>query len=98
MYCKLILAIALLVRALRQGRFDGISDVLRNMGDDYSLNMFDEQIRGKTDRFVMKFCRPEQQRPGSPAELYLADLGPNHCSECGETGLIVPFGMFPVGR
>ncbi len=53
MYCKLILAIALLVRVLRQGRFDGTSDVLRNMGDDHSLNMFDEQLRGKTDRFVM---------------------------------------------
>lgn len=37
---------------------DSKSDVLRNMDDDHSLNMFDEQIRGKTDRFVMKFRKP----------------------------------------
>ena len=37
---------------------DGKSDVLRNLDDDHSLNMFDEQIRGKTDRFVMKFRKP----------------------------------------
>ena len=37
---------------------DGKSDVLRNRQDDHSLNMFDEQIRGKTDRFVMKFRKP----------------------------------------
>jgi len=37
---------------------DGKSDVLRNLEDDHSLNMFDEQIRGKTDRFVMKFRKP----------------------------------------
>lgn len=37
---------------------DGESDLLRNMDDDHSLNMFNEQIRGKTDRFVMKFSKP----------------------------------------
>lgn len=37
---------------------DGQSDVLRNLEDDHSLNMFDEQIRGKTDRFVMRFKKP----------------------------------------
>jgi predicted methyltransferase len=37
---------------------DGKSDVLRNMDDDHSLPVFDEQIRGKTDRFVMKFRKP----------------------------------------
>jgi len=37
---------------------DGKSDVLRNLADDHSLNMFDEQVRGKTDRFVMKFRKP----------------------------------------
>jgi predicted methyltransferase len=37
---------------------DGKSDVLRNMDDDHSLNIFDEQISGKTDRFVMKFRKP----------------------------------------
>ena len=31
------------------------SDVLRNMDDDYSKGMFDPEVRGKTDRFVLKF-------------------------------------------
>ena len=35
------------------------SDVLRNMDDDHSKAMFDPEIRGKTDRFVMKFRLPE---------------------------------------
>ena len=37
---------------------DGKSDILRNMEDDHSVSMYDEQIRGKTDRFVMKFTKP----------------------------------------
>jgi predicted methyltransferase len=37
---------------------DSKSDLLRNRDDDHSLNMSDEQIRGKTDRFVMKFRKP----------------------------------------
>lgn len=39
---------------------DGKSNVLRNMDDDYSKNMFDPAVRGKTDRFVMRFIKPEQ--------------------------------------
>ena len=38
---------------------DGSSNVLRNVDDDYSVNMFDAAVRGKTDRFVMRFVRPE---------------------------------------
>ena len=34
------------------------SDVLRNMEDDYSKGMFDPEVRGKTDRFVLKFRKP----------------------------------------
>ena len=34
------------------------SDVLRNMEDDYSKGMFDPEVRGKTDRFVLKFRLP----------------------------------------
>ena len=34
------------------------SKMLRNPADDHSLNVFDEKIRGKTDRFVMKFRKP----------------------------------------
>lgn len=34
------------------------SDLLRNPADDHSLLVFDPKIRGKTDRFVMKFKKP----------------------------------------
>ena len=34
------------------------SDLLRNPGDDRTLNVFDDKIRGKTDRFVLKFRKP----------------------------------------
>lgn len=36
------------------------SDALRNMDDDYSKGMFDPAVRGKTDRFVLKFRKPEK--------------------------------------
>jgi len=35
------------------------SDVLRNSSDDYSKNMADQLVRGKTDRFVMRFRKPD---------------------------------------
>jgi predicted methyltransferase len=38
---------------------DGKSEVLRNTDDDYSVNMFDPAVRGKTDRFVMRFVKPD---------------------------------------
>ena len=38
---------------------DGTSDMLRNPADERTLNVFDPQIRGKTDRFVFKFRKPE---------------------------------------
>lgn len=31
------------------------SDLLRNLNDDYSKNVFDAEVRGKTDRFILKF-------------------------------------------
>lgn len=34
------------------------SDLLRNPADDLSVNVFDEKIRGKTDRFIFKFRKP----------------------------------------
>ena len=37
---------------------DSKSDILRHMEDDYSLNMSDPKVRGKTDRFVFKFRKP----------------------------------------
>ena len=35
------------------------SPLLRNPADDHSLLVFDEKIRGKTDRFIFKFRKPE---------------------------------------
>jgi predicted methyltransferase len=37
---------------------DGESQLLRNPADDHSINVFDDKIRGKTDRFVFKFRKP----------------------------------------
>lgn len=34
------------------------SDLLRNPADDRTGNVFDDKIRGKTDRFVFKFRKP----------------------------------------
>lgn len=38
---------------------DTKSDLLRNMEDDHSLGVFDPSVRGKTDRFVLRFKKPE---------------------------------------
>lgn len=38
--------------------FDGEADMLRMKGDDHSKNVFDPEIRGKTDRFMMRFKKP----------------------------------------
>jgi predicted methyltransferase len=35
------------------------SNILRNADDDYSKAVFDPMVRGKTDRFVMRFRKPE---------------------------------------
>ena len=34
---------------------DGESDLLRSSTDDYSRSVFDPEVRGRTDRFVMRF-------------------------------------------
>lgn len=39
--------------------FDGESDVLRRTDDDHSLRVFNPAIRGKTDRFMYRFRKPE---------------------------------------
>ncbi|MGI8931988.1 MAG: class I SAM-dependent methyltransferase [Sphingomicrobium sp.] len=36
----------------------GRSNLLRNRADNRSLSVFDEKIRGKTDRFILKFRKP----------------------------------------
>ena len=38
---------------------DGQSDILRNANDDYDKVVFDPEVRGKTDRFVMRFSKQE---------------------------------------
>jgi predicted methyltransferase len=38
--------------------FDGESDVLRNFSDDHAQPVFDDSIRGRTDRAVLKFRKP----------------------------------------
>jgi predicted methyltransferase len=40
-------------------KLDAKSDLLRNMNDDYSKIVFDPELRGKTDRFVLRFVKPE---------------------------------------
>lgn len=37
----------------------GESDVLRNPDDDYSRSVFEPGIRGNTDRFLLRYCKPE---------------------------------------
>ncbi|HEU4958008.1 MAG TPA: methyltransferase [Sphingomicrobium sp.] len=38
---------------------EGENDMLKNPADDHSLNVFDDKIRGKTDRFIFKFRKPQ---------------------------------------
>ena len=37
---------------------DGKSEALRNADDDHSLNMAAPEVRGKTDRFILRFRKP----------------------------------------
>ena len=39
--------------------FDGESDLLRHPEDDRTQNVFDDAIRGKTDRFIYRFRKPQ---------------------------------------
>lgn len=38
---------------------DGQTDILRNPDDNYDKIVFDPELRGKTDRFVMRFVKAE---------------------------------------
>ena len=38
----------------------GQSDILANPDDDHSMSVFDDAIRGKTDRFLLKFRKPAE--------------------------------------
>jgi predicted methyltransferase len=37
---------------------DAESDLLRNPADDHAVNVFDPAVRGRTDRFLLRFRRP----------------------------------------
>ena len=52
---------ALVIAELTAAGFvlDGESDVLRNADDDHAVGVFDPAVRGKTDRFVLRFKKPE---------------------------------------
>jgi len=52
---------AIVVATMTEAGFelDGQSDMLRNPNDDYDKGVFDPELRGKTDRFVMRFRKPE---------------------------------------
>ena len=39
--------------------FDGETDAVRVPSDNHTLSVFDESIRGRTDRFVYRFKKPE---------------------------------------
>ena len=40
-------------------KLEAESELLRNPADDHSLLVFDDKIRGKTDRFVYRFRKPQ---------------------------------------
>lgn len=44
---------------------EATSDVLRNPDDDKSKGVFDDAVRGKTDRFVYKLRKPEKPKPAA---------------------------------
>lgn len=51
---------ALVTAAVRSAGFEieATSDILRNPDDDRSKSVFDPEIRGRTDRFVMRLRKP----------------------------------------
>jgi len=53
--------IGIVIREVQAAGFvlDAQSDILRNDADDYDKSVFDPALRGKTDRFVLKFRKPD---------------------------------------
>ncbi len=39
-------------------RLEAESNLLRNTDDDHARNVFDAELRGKTDRFILRFRKP----------------------------------------
>jgi predicted methyltransferase len=46
---------------------DGESELLRTTVDDYSLSVFDEAVVGRTDRFVLRFRKPQERLVNVPS-------------------------------
>ena len=53
--------VAIVLREVEAAGFalEARSDILHNTTDDYEKSVFESEIRGKTDRFVLKFRKPE---------------------------------------
>lgn len=51
---------AIVVAAMKDAGFElvGRSDLLNNPDDDLNVNVFDDAVRGKTDRFILCFRKP----------------------------------------
>jgi predicted methyltransferase len=54
----------LVVKAVTDAGFvvEAKSDVLRNPDDNHTLPVFNPDIRGKTDRFVLRLRKPEEEQ------------------------------------
>jgi predicted methyltransferase len=52
---------AIVIADMRAAGFvvDASSDLLRNSNDDYSKNVFAPELRGKTDRFILRFRKAD---------------------------------------
>jgi predicted methyltransferase len=52
---------AIVIAELERAGFvlEGESDVLANAEDDHTKSVFDPEIRGKTDRYALRFRKPE---------------------------------------
>ena len=40
-------------------KFEASSDILGNKDDPHAVKVFDPAIRGRTDQFILKFCKPK---------------------------------------
>ena len=52
---------ALAISDMQQAGFvlESDSDLLANPTDDHSKGVFDPEVKGKTDRFILKFRKPK---------------------------------------
>ena len=67
---------AFLIEDMEEAGFvlEAEADILRNPEDDLDLPIFNQEIRGRTDRFVLRFRKPEPQP--EPEQGSTAEAGP----------------------